>query len=202
MSAFLGPIHEKMYRRILYQDRMAQALLDLAVKNGWTGDLQEQADAEAPAASPGPLETLIDQSNIHGWLSEAVAGSERRFAFIAGKLLSGHPGRLGVLQDAMKELRRQSALSKALDAEQSFEAIHDILLDGMPCDFPFQMEETGPDTVAWNMGVCPHASHWPKESGAEPYYQLRDAWVEGALEGSGILHTRSGNRHTMQRGRG
>lgn len=201
MSAFLGPVHGKMYSRILYQDAMAQAMLELAEKNGWTEGLREQVDTNAPAASPEPLETIIDQSNIHGWLSEAVANSERRFAMIVSGILSKHPERIDVLQRVMEELGRQYAMPEFGDAEQAFQAVHDILLDGMPCDFPFEITASDTETVTWRVKTCPHTAYWTEELSAKPYYLLRDAWVKGALEGSGIVHTRSEGSHTMRKGR-
>lgn len=199
MSAFLGPIHVKMYDRILFQDALSQALLALSEEKGWADGLRAQVDTEAPAASQEPLATLIDQNNIHGWLNEAVTNSERRFARVARGVLTDHPERLDALQDAMKQAGRQSRLPATIDAEQAFQLIHDVLLDGMPCDFPFVVTESSAGAVVWQVGSCPHAPHWEVEP--QTYYQLRDAWVEGALEGTGIVHTRSSDGHALRKER-
>ncbi|MGC4018437.1 MAG: hypothetical protein QM793_03875 [Muricomes sp.] len=192
MSAFLGPIHVKMYQRILYQDSMSKALLDLAAKNGWADGLQAKVDSEAPAASKEPLENIIDQSNIHGWLSQAVGNSENRFAEVVCGILEEDSQRIGELEEVMKELGRKYALPSDLNAEETYAAIHDILLDGMPCDFPFAVLEQDEDLVQWQVKSCPHARYWTNSDiGADTYYRLRDSWVEGVLENSSISYSHS-----------
>lgn len=192
MSAFLGPIHVKMYERILYQDTMSQALLDFAAGKGWAVGLGDKVATQAPAASRQPLEAIIDESNIHGWLSDAVVRCERRFAMIACGILTENPERIGELLPIMNALGKAQNFSPAMDAERAFQTIHDVLLDGMPCDFPFDVTESGVDTVTWRVTNCPHAPYWADNGcGVEGYYQLRDAWVQGALENSGITHTRT-----------
>lgn len=159
MSAFLGPIHVKMYGRVLYQDAVSQAILDLAEESGWASGLQEKVDSQAPAASTAPLEQIIDQSNIHGWLNEAVANCERRFALIVCNALKGHPERLAELQSFMEDLGRQCELPAFDNAEQAFQVIHDMLLDGMPCDFPFEVSESHSEEVKWLIKSCPHTQY-------------------------------------------
>lgn len=201
MSAFLGPIHIKMYDRILYQDSMAQKILDLAAEKGWGDGIAEEVNAKAPAASRQPLESIIDEGNIHGWLSEAVARCERRFALTVGSVLADHPERLAELQDEMKGMGKEHAPPPSADVETAHQAIHDILLDGMPCDFPFSNVESGSDSVAWQVASCPHAPYWVEtHCNTDIYYQLRDAWIDGALENSGITHQRTApHSHIMKK---
>lgn len=191
MSAFLGPIHVKMYQRILYQDTMSQAFLELAAKHGWDSGLETHVNSQAPAAPGQPLETIIDQSNIHGWLSNAVMHCEQRFALIVCRILADNPKHMDDLQNLMKAMGEACRLPSGIDAEQAFQSIHDILLDGMPCDFPFTITSSGSDEVTWQVTNCPHTPYW-KDSmcKAETYYQLRDAWMDGALSQSGIVHRR------------
>lgn len=202
MSAFLGPIHQKMYSRILHQDALAESMLKLAESNGWADGLRQRVDSAYPAASSRPLEEIIDAGNIHGWLSAAVETCESRFAAVVGGILAGHPRRISQLQDAMRGLGRQSGLVSLPDAESAFTAVHDILLDGMPCDFPFDVMQMEAAEARWQVASCPHTPFWVTcDGGPEVYYLLRDAWVEGALEGSGISHTRHAGSHTIRKER-
>lgn len=195
MSAFLGPIHVKMYERILYQDKLAQAVMEQSAQNPVA-----EVDAKFPPAKDGPLEELIDQGNIHGWLSEAVANCEQRFALAVCKALGGQPDEMGTLCDTVTKLGRAYPLGAAHDAEAVFQAVHNILLDGMPCDFPFTMLESSTEMVRWRVTNCPHARYWGGD--AERYYLLRDAWMSGVLEGSGVCHTRHGDgEHTLRKER-
>ncbi|MDL2258978.1 hypothetical protein LJC42_07500 [Eubacteriales bacterium OttesenSCG-928-K08] len=201
MSAFLGPIHMKMYERILYQDSMAQKILDLATEKGWGGDFAKEVKAKAPAASRKPLESIIDEGNIHGWLSEAVAHCERRFALTVSGVLADHPERLSGLLDIMKKMGGEYVLPSSTDAQTAHQIVHDILLDGMPCDFPFASVDVTPDIVVWQVASCPHAPYWAEvHCDAEIYYQLRDAWMDGALSESGITHQRTApHSHIMKK---
>lgn len=192
MSAFLGPIHEKMYDKILYLDEMTESLLRLAEGSDWAPGLRQQVNSQAPAAAKAPLADIVDAGNIHGWLSAAVLASESRFAAVACGMMEGHPERLAALQEAMKEMGSSSALPPGIDAEGAFGAIHDTLLDGMPCDFPFQVIDKSPVAVEWRVSSCPHAAHWQSRGcDGETFYQLRDAWIEGALANTGITHSRN-----------
>lgn len=191
MSAFLGPIHIKMYDRILYQDSMSQKIMDLAAEKNWGDDFVKEVNTKAPAASRQPLESIVDEGNIHGWLSEAVDRCERRFALTVCSVLKDHPERLGELLGVMKSMGKEYALPPSLDVETAHQAIHDVLLDGMPCDFPFSNVEYSPDTVKWQVSNCLHKSYWTEtRCDTEIYYQLRDAWVDGALGNSRVTHQR------------
>ena len=196
MSAFLGPIHVKMYDRILYQDTMSQAILDMAAKEGWSGDFATDLEDTAPAAVKRPLDTIIDESNIHGWLSEAVAQCEHRFALVVCGVLEDHPERLRQLQDAMKGLGKAHPVPSAMHAEEAYEAIHDMLLDGMPCDSPFTNIVASSGSVTWQVANCPHEPYWETAGrDAEIYYRLRDAWIEGSLEQTRFKHSRPSHLH-------
>ncbi|MDL2253935.1 hypothetical protein LJC49_07680 [Ruminococcaceae bacterium OttesenSCG-928-I18] len=196
MSAFLGPIHLKMYDRILYQDTMSQSILDLVAKEDWSGAFAADLEDTAPAAVKQPLDTIIDKNNIHGWLSEAVALCEHRFALVVCGVLEDHPERLRQIQDTMKNLGKAHPVPSAMNAEEAYEAIHDILLDGMPCDFPFTNIAAGPGSVTWQVANCPHESYWETVGrDAEIYYRLRDAWIDGSLEQTEFKHSRPSHHH-------
>ena len=148
-------------------------------------------NAKAPTARRESLETIIDEGNIHGWLSMAVERCEQRFALTVCGILENHPERMDEMKNVMKSLGEVNGFPTATDAEEAFQALHDILLDGMPCDFPFNMAETSAESVSWQVASCPHTSYWSGSvCGVEAYYQLRDAWMDGALEGSGFNHMR------------
>lgn len=192
MSAFLGPIHHIMYRKILLQDRMTETMLALAAQHGWAEGLREQVDASAPAAPDRPLEEIINASNIHGWLSRFVSGSEERFAQVATAILENHPERLDPLCSAFSALGASHAQAIDGDAPAAFQALTGLLLDGMPCDRPFLVHSSAEDRVEWTVGNCPHAPHWNNPAvTAEAYYALRKAFVDGMLQHSGITYAQS-----------
>ena len=194
MSAFLGPIHHVMYAKILLQDRISEALLSHAEQQGWTTDLRAAVDAAAPAAPDRPLEEIINASNIHGWLARAVSGCETRLAAIAATILDGHPECLEPLTAAVYALGAAQTLPAQADAPAVFDAMTAVLLDGMPCDRPLQVQDSAADRVIWTVGTCPHAPYWENSSvGTGIYYTLRTALLSGMLQGTGYSYAQSAN---------
>lgn len=192
MSAFLGPIHHTMYKKILLQDRMSEALLTLAAQQGWAEGLRAQVDAAAPAAPDRPLEEIINASNIHGWLSRAVSGCETRFAQVATALLENHPERMEPLRRALSACGAHNALHVDGNAPAAFSALTALLLDGMPCDRPLAVQSSLEDCVTWTVGTCPHAPYWQSPSvDTNAYYALRAAFTRGMLEHSGFVYTQA-----------
>ena len=93
MSAFLGPIHYRMYEKIMVQEELLRRLADKAVQEGWLDSLTDYVRDENR-----PLEEIIDEANIHGWLNDRIESVEKRYAELAARILSGHEERLEDLQ--------------------------------------------------------------------------------------------------------
>ena len=196
MSAFLGPIHLRMYQRILHQDVFGQSLLNLAQKKEW--DISFIESVKYPAAENKLLEDIIDQENIHGWLSNAVENCERRFAKIVCNLLKDDDSRLADAKCLMQTLGTKYKAEKNLTAEDAYTLIHDALLDGMPCDFPFETILSTPDEVKWRISHCPHSPYWEAENcNVDVYYSLRDSWVKGFLSDTSLVQKREGDIHSI-----
>ena len=199
VNRYLGTVHLKMYRRILYQDAMARAVMGQGQQELGEAGLAAKLDMAAPAARKAPLEHVIDTEDILGWLAAAVEQCERRFALAVVTALDERPERMGELKATMRQMGRARSLKVALSATAAFALIRELLLDGMPADFPFVMEHSDEGKVIWRVERCPHARYWA-QLGVDPdtYYRLRDAWVEGMLMGSGVVHERDRvGRHTL-----
>lgn len=191
MSLVLGPIHYTMHRRILLQDEMSRRILELALKEGWMTDAEgRELDLNYPGTSAEPLETIIDESNIHGWLSSAVVRSESRLAamFRAVKDASMRAGislddLLSRMFSEAHALGQSMKLKGADDVRSMYQALSMHMLDGMPCDRALEMESADEDRVVWNVASCPHAQYWTAE-GLDPqwFYFLRTAYANGLLE--------------------
>ena len=201
MSLVLAPIHEMMYKKVLRQDGMSEALLSTAEDNKWSQDLRVQVEQAAPAADVRPLVEIIDSSNIHGWLNGTVVQSERRLARVAAGILENHPERLDTLRNAIQKLGEQETFPQGLSAEDIFERISNALLDGMPCDRSLEVESAKLSQVQLETVHCSHATYWA-EQGLSPeiYYVLRDAWLKGVLAQSGYSYKRSGLKHRLYQG--
>lgn len=129
MSENLGPIHYMMYDKIKFQDEITAYLLD---------NNTSEVDKIAKAVSKSPLEELIDQDNIHGWLDSKIDVVEKRLNYALKH--SSNP------KDKMFEFGRQIGQDENFDdIKQIFSNLNMHLLDGMPCDngLSAQVDESG-----------------------------------------------------------
>lgn len=118
MSKTLGPIHYNMYEKIKFQDVITSFLMD-----GQT----EIIDKKIPPVSNEPLEKIIDQDNIHGYLASKIDIVENRLSMA-----------LNLSEDPEKKLynlgQKMSDNKNFNSYEEVFSDLNMYLLDGMPCD--------------------------------------------------------------------
>ena len=119
MSSTLGPIHYLMYEKIKFQDRLTATLLDQ--------DELAALNAVLPPVPTAALDEIIDQANIHGFLSAQIEEVEGRLAF--------------AIAHGSDNLARAFACGAACaptahfnGSDELFQQINGIILDGMPCD--------------------------------------------------------------------
>lgn len=118
MSENLGPIHYMMYEKIKFQDKVTSFIM-----NGNT----EEIDRKIPPVSNESLEKIIDQENIHGYLSSKIDIVENRLS-MAFKLSENPKKKLYAFGQKMSD-------GKNFDSyEEVFSDLNMYLLDGMPCD--------------------------------------------------------------------
>ncbi|MFO3715461.1 hypothetical protein [Anaerococcus cruorum] len=118
MSENLGPIHYMMYEKIKFQDEITNYLLE--------GDTSEVDKLNKPV-SKEPLENLIDQANIHGWLDSKIDVVENRLNYALNNSEN--------TKEKMYEFGKENAKGKNFDDFNSvFSDLNMLLLDGMPCD--------------------------------------------------------------------
>lgn len=116
MSKTLGPIHYMMYEKIKFQDKITDYLMD--------GHIQ---DIKPDPVSTKPLEEILDQENIHGYLQEKVDIVETRLA--KALKLAKDP------DEKLYKLGQECGKDKDFSSfEQLFRDLNTYLLDGMPCD--------------------------------------------------------------------
>lgn len=129
MSKNLGPIHYMMYEKIKFQDKITDYIME-----GKT----EEIDKDFPKVKTDPLEDLVDQENIHGWLSSRIDMVENRLARAIN--LAENP------EEKFYDLGKIEGSKEKLDSfEEVFDKLNLRLLDGMPCDRALRagMDEEG-----------------------------------------------------------
>lgn len=205
MSAFLGPIHYWLYRKITLQQEVVNEIIALAEEKGLK-DLGKTLDEKYGILENRPLEEMIDEGNIHGWLQQRVSLVEYKLADSVTCLLAAHP-------EAMEEMKKvfcsegekvgtECLRDEEVSMGQLFKGMTDSLLDGMPCDHALALMEQDDNKVVWTRTTCVHAPYWEAVDGdIANYYTLREAWLNGFAYSTGTSFEKINDRtYTLKRG--
>ena len=181
MSAFLGPIHFRMYEKIQSQEKLTKTIANLAVEKGWMS--AEEVAAYVKEESR-PLETIIDLANIHGWLLGKIEDAESRYAALVTKLLKQDAERLEDMKRAAFAFGAETAVKESRPSAL-FNAMDSLMLDGMPCDGACMVIDSSDESFAWELRLDVHRAFW-REAGGDPanYFALRNEVVAGFLSKS------------------
>ena len=188
MSAFLGPIHYWLYNKIQLQQQIVDEIYLLGEKNGLA--LEEECNNLYGTFENKPLEEMIDQGNIHGWLQERVSQVEYKYAYSVTKLLNKNPEVKESLKNIVANNGTRLAITLKeypLNASGIYKMIEDNLLDGMPCDHANRVLKQGETEVLWTRNICVHSKYWDETGGdISVYYELRDSWMEALAKELGF----------------
>lgn len=198
MSAFLGPIHYWLYRKIQLQESLTQALTSVLSEEERI-TLEKSLDAECGVVERRPLEEVIDNGNIHGWLQGQIAIAEKRFAFAVTTILKKDSNQVENLKQVAYQMGQGNPLPDTEDAQSIYRALNDVLLEGMPCDHVNQVLEQSEQRVVWNQTVDLHLPFWDEAGGnIENYYLLRNAFISGSLSGKPFNFQQVGKEFLIQ----
>jgi len=182
MSAFLGPIHYWLYKKIKLQEDFIQNILNASVENNWYLGLEKEVEKAYGKLDTRPLEDIIDQSNIHGWLQEKIAQSESRLAFVVTNIIRKNPDYILELKKTAYLFGKANGACKNFTAIDSYKFLNDSLIDGMPCDRVNEVIESDDNQVTWRQNICVHSNYWINVGGdIDVYYALRHEIIIGML---------------------
>lgn len=201
MSAFLGPIHYCLYNKIQLQEEWIRSILNISAQNGWEIVADQKLESICGKLESGPLEEIIDQTNIHGWLQQQIAISETRLAFLVTTLLNEDASRLAALKQTAFQFGEKHALQDGVGADDAFKVLEDSLLDGMPCDHVNHVVERGIDKVIWQKEQYVQRQYWDQVGGDIAAYEtLRAEIIKGILIRSGLeYHRLENNEYEISR---
>lgn len=197
MSAFLGPIHYWLYNKIRLQQEIIDELYQLG--EGYHLTLKTEAESRFGEIENKPLEEMIDQGNIHGWLQERVSQVEYKYAFVVTELANKLPDALHTLKSSLYHAGNQQAkaIRQSTDkpgASELYKLITDQLLDGMPCDHANRLLSQNDNDITWTRNLCVHAPYWDELGGdISVYYELREAWLMGFIKEYGYILEKQGD---------
>lgn len=198
MSAFLGPIHYWLYRKIQLQESLTQAMTSI-LSDEKRIHLEKKLDAECGVVERRPLEEVIDNGNIHGWLQGQITIAEERFATAVTKILQENASNIDSLKQATYQMGQKNPLPHSNDAQGIYRALNDVLLEGMPCDHVNQILEQSEQRVLWTQTVDLHLPFWDEAGGnIENYYLLRNAFISGSLSDQPFKFQQVGKEFLIQ----
>lgn len=189
MSAFLGPIHHWLYHKVLLQEELIEGIIDLAKENNFDLNLSNKLEQQFGIPNNGPLEEIIDASNIHGWLQERIAVTEYRLSYAVTTLIQEDQERLEHLKNLFFKWGSKHSVSEDSSIENAFKLLNDTLLDGMPCDWVNEVILESTDEIKWKRTLCVHHRYWEEVNGdVNHYYQLREELIKGIFANSTIKY--------------
>ncbi len=184
MSMFLGPIHYWLYNKISNQEKLTTCLAEYAGQNAWI------ANPDVYTKELPPLDTVIDENNIHGWLRGQITDAELRYA----KLIHALSDKGDALKQKAYEFGQLNALANEVNAEEIYKYFDDFFVNGMPCDHVNVVTEQSADQVSWEMMQNIHAQYWERGESAR-YYELRKAVMDGMVEQTAYTVTMQDDYH-------
>lgn len=205
MSAFLGPIHYWLYNKIQIEDKMVEAILSLNSEKNYVEALDEKTAEECGILEKKPLEEMIDETNIHGWLQHKVNIVESRLGFSVTEILKGNPEAKKDVLAAVYALGCEVAKEKGSalqSAEEGYKRLEDMLLDGMPCDHVNELVSASSDEVVYRRRICIHDAYWSSIGGdVDNYYRIRSKFIEGFLADTAFSYSadEEGNYHIKRK---
>lgn len=172
MSAFLSKIHFQLYDKIKYQEYLATQML-------------EQCDTETklfckehfPLLPTGTLDTVIDTSNIHGWLQESIFTVEKRVNYILEQMEQMNIID-SILLTVFQEGKKLSVATCFTTVDEAFIYIQQHALEGMPCDQGIQImdKEEGKITFTYLDNIHPDIKNFSL------FLQIKTEWIKGILD--------------------
>lgn len=192
MSRFLAPIHFWLFNKIKLSEDLEKDLKELYL-NKFGEDINTiYNNIEASIGVPTlamPLDQIIDNSNIHGWLQDKISKTEKRLA----ALITNTNNKFGkeaisIAKDAFINQGARCGIEANNNYElpspsEMFKALNNYVLEGMPCDNANSIYKDSPYEIEWRNEKCLHKTYWDVVQGdINLFYELRYAWVDSFVK--------------------
>ncbi len=199
MSKFLGPIHFWLYNKIQLQEELIRAIANEADAHNWSD--AAALSKEVCRDDSRPLDEIIDEGNIHGWLQSHIHDAEGRYAALVTAIVSADASRMDVLKQAAYDFGTRHAAEADATAFDVYHVLDSSLLNGMPCDRINIVTVQENDHFAWEQAEDIHASYWIEANGDPAnYYTLRNEVTRGIISGAGfVLETPDENHYEIKK---
>lgn len=186
MSQFLAPIHTWLFNKIVVLENIEKKLV-ASVDNNTSKEAHDILVNKFGDFIPNqPLKTMIDESNIHGWLQEKITIAETRQAAFVNKLIEVNDNAMEGISTVYYQTGVETAIameSKLEDPADLYQALNNVLLEGMPCDRVNSVIEQNNDMITWKTSTCVHKNNWESQGvNVDYFYDFRAAFTKGFIE--------------------
>jgi len=195
MSQFLAPIHTWLFNKILVLENIERDLVNSVEENGLK-EYHQKLQIEFGDYIPNqPLEEIIDETNIHGWLQGRITMAETRQAAFINKLMSVSKNAVEGINNIYYQAGQKTASELGVTIDQPaeiFQALNNVLLEGMPCDRVNSVTNQSEESITWKTQTCVHKNNWESNGvDVEYFYGFRAAFTKGFTEtvGNGLAYT-------------
>lgn len=185
MSENLGPIHYWMYNKIQLQEELTRDIADMAKRLGWKEISEHDLEGRCTRNDSRPLDEVIDENNIHGWLQGHIHEAEGRYALLVTELLKSDPSRLEDMKKTAYDFGKRHASDSEATAFDLYHDLDGVLINGMPCDHINVVTVQEDDHFVWNELADLHSGYWEDVNGdPENYRILRAEVIRGIISGA------------------
>ncbi|SHH46532.1 hypothetical protein SAMN02745245_01376 [Anaerosphaera aminiphila DSM 21120] len=176
MSQTLGFIHHLMYGKITFLNSVTNSILEIA-KRKKLNDLVYTVN-EKGILEEGPLEEIVDELNIHGWIQKRVELVEEKFAAATSLLLSEKPEFKEEIFSLFNALGKSENFNGS--PSDAYRLMISKFLDDMPCDHVLSAVDNE-NSVVFTIHEDVHAEYWNTYKNESLYWDLRSEYMKGVL---------------------
>lgn len=194
MSAFLGPIHYWLFKKIKFQDELVHFILENVSAEEKKESILQKMDADYGVLENGELADIIDESNIHGWLQERITVVENRLAYLVTTLTKENPVKIHEISAAAYKFGKGYPMEKGCSLQEAYQYLDSLILNGMPCDRVNEITNEDDNHIAWKQTTDIHASYWKNAGNVEFYYTVRTSVIRGMFENTGVVYQQMGEQ--------
>jgi hypothetical protein len=189
MSTFLGKIHYWLYNKIqLHEDLLEEVLKFAEERNINAEELKMRTYEKYGYPERKPLEEVVNQGNIHGWLQMKIQSVEYRTAAVVTELINKYDVKIQEIADIYYKSgakTMESIVVEDFSLKNLYTLIFDFMLEGMPCDNVNKVVLNSENEFSWQTTTCLHREYWDGAQGnVSNFYILRGSWINGFLKAS------------------
>lgn len=187
MSAFLGPIHNWLFKKIVNMEKRAFAIASTMQNNGKADIAESKIKEYGQKLEGADLAALVGDSSIHQSLYGLISKVE---VFEASLVAEAGDGFEKIIQAVEDHGRKSGELAVAeqgdgpADLAAINKYVNDNQLEGMPCDPGAEVAPLDENRTAYRHTACNHIPNWQyTDCPPSKLCAVHNAWLKGFISG-------------------